>query len=133
MEAIMAGIYAEMAGNGTLSGVLTGGIYWVRAPQSADPPYAVIHLNADMREDTFTEEGETYQIQINAFEGTEGDDTNILDIFSKMKDVLDYANLTVAGYNHIVMKRDGNARYEYTEDEVWQLTMFYEAMIQKSK
>lgn len=131
MDAIFDAIDTLIAGDADLLAALVGGYHRYEAPQDdTDFPYATIHLIGVRPQDTFTEVGEVAGIQFNIFDDTRSMAT-VDDCFEKLKLVFDRAELSVTGYNHVYMLRQNAIPGRF--EGVWQWSVMYEVMIDKSK
>lgn len=136
MDALLAAIYGKISGS-ALSADVGGRVYLDEAPAGCEFPYVVFFIVSGVPDNVFTKYGESVLIQISLFSASAGA-TEITTMFNHLTALYDDAQLTVTGYNMIVMERQ-NLMTTVEEIEtpegkqtVKHWTVDYEAVIQKS-
>ena len=136
MDALLAAIYGKISGS-ALSSDVGGRVYLDEAPAGCEFPYVVFFIVSGVPDNVFNKYGESVTIQFSLFSDSAGA-AEITDMFNDLTAIYDDAQLTVTGYNMIVMERqnlitmvdlvetaDGTQTVKH-----WAVD--YEAVIQKS-
>ncbi len=140
LGAVFTAIYNKFIGDADLLAALGGDtgpdgrrMYNKRGKQDPTYPYVVAHIITAIPEDTLSEEGELLQVQFNIFDydrDSPDDDSTVNEVYSKLDDLYNKCDLTVAGYNFIYMMRQLVNPIE-TIDDTQQVSVTYEVMIQE--
>jgi hypothetical protein len=135
MKAIYKAIMDEYAANTNLVAALVGGLHLQLQEQQTvnQPPYpyATFFKVTQVPEYTFSELGENTIIQFDIFDNSTNVAT-ISDAATYLKTCFDLADLTVSGYNHILMMREWETE-PIPFDEVRQISIQYRLIIQKTR
>jgi len=136
MDALLAAIYGKISGS-ALSSDVGGRVYLDEAPAGCEFPYVVFFIVSGVPDNVFNKYGESVTIQFSLFSDSAGA-AEITDMFNDLTAIYDDAQLTVTGYNMIIMERQNLVtmveEIETTEGKqaVKHWAVDYEAIIQKS-
>ena len=126
MQAVFKGSWDEWAAHGGLPAVMPS-LDFVEAPAGTPLPYGVYWPVTQMRTDTFDSNSEEYLIQIDSY-AESWDATGILAMQAQVHACFDWCALTVAGWNHIYMRRVSTDRQR--EDDCWHGIDVYQLEVQ---
>jgi len=95
------------------------------------PPYAVFHVISDTPEWTFTTFFEKARIQFNLYSKKNGS-TEVEGLFTALKALYDWCELTIAGNVHLYMRRELARLSKDTENNVWVYNVDYEILMERN-
>ena len=136
MDALLAAIYGKISGS-ALSADVGGRVYLDEAPAGCEYPYIVFFIVSGVPDNVFNKYGESVTIQFSLFSDSAGA-AEITDMFNDLTALYDDVQLTVTGYNMIVMERQSLItmvdKVETADgtQTVKHWAVDYEAVIQKS-
>lgn len=136
MDALLTAIYSKLTGS-ALSSDVGGRIYLDEAPPGCEFPYIVFFIVSGVPDNAFNKSGESVTIQYSMFSASSGA-AEITDMFNDLTALYDDVQLTVTGYNMIVMERQSLItmvdKVETADgtQTVKHWAVDYEAVIQKS-
>ena len=136
MDALLAAIYSKLTGS-ALSSDVGGRVYLDEAPAGCEFPYVVFFIVSGVPDNVFNKYGESVMIQFSLFSDSAGA-TEITDMFNDLTALYDDVQLTVTGYNMIVMERQNlitmvdQVETADGTQTVKHWAVDYEAVIQKS-
>jgi hypothetical protein len=133
-EQVAKGIYAKFTGNEALSASLTGGLWFQRARQNPETPYAVYVLSGSNRDEIMGTADDAIinvDVQFNVFSDAVNGGKEIVDLLNDLAGCYDWQTLTIDGYQHIKMQPVNRLPMGYV-DEIWQGVANYELSIIKT-
>jgi len=122
--------FTDSTGAGTLYEALDGEMYNTQAPQDATRPYAVFFLISDVPHWTFDTTMENALIQFNIYDENPSV-VNIGNLYEKLTNLYDWAELSSTGYYSIYMKREFSNLEQFSE--IWQYACQYRIEFQKKE
>lgn len=107
---IINGLYTKFTeltngAHNTFYNDISGRLYRELANQGTTLPYAVFHVIDQVPDITFDTNFETVRIQFDLISDSESD-SEIEDMYTHLKDLYDWAELSISGYRHLEMKRE---------------------------
>lgn len=140
IESLRIGIYNVFLADSDLKTALGGDserrLYYTKAPQNPQSPYAVFQYVAGDIDLSFDQIFELTTWQFSIFNKSDNplSTTTINDVFKKMAAAYDdaEATMTVSGYSVISVTRN-TSNFLPTLDDMQQMVMSYEIMMQKSR
>lgn len=107
-------------------------MYYDEAPREPEYPYCVFHTPDIMHEFEFEEEFERATVQFN-YHSKEQSPDEVGDGMEYIKDMFDWADLSVTGYIFLEMRRIFTYAFKAQPENVWQGVVRYEMLIQKDE
>jgi len=129
MKAIKQAIYSKYDGDTDLEAALTNGLFFQDA-EGVDFPYGVFHMISIVPGRTFTEKMENCLFQFNLYSDN-ASDSEIDNMFQKLKACYDDAHLAVPGYYDIYLDREFSECFRV--DDIWQYSTRYRCELEKWK
>jgi len=114
-----------------LYNLVSGKFYKERAPQTATLPYVVYHIISIVPEWNFCSDFEKLRIQIDLFSSS-NDSTQVENMYTYLKELFDWRELVIDGYDHIWMRRELARLVKDPEDDNWNYTVDYEIFMEAS-
>ena len=133
MTPLFTGIYTLLAGSGLATNHIGTRMYPSEAPQNADFPYVTYELVSGTYDWTFCADMEFDEcvIQFNLFSDNLASPVEVNSMFAYLTTLYDWANLTVAGYTSLYMRREFFHLIRDTDAGVWQYVVQYRVMLQE--
>jgi hypothetical protein len=110
--------------------LVSGKFYKERAPQKATLPYVVYHIISIVPEWTFTTNFEKFRIQFDLFSNS-NDSTQVENMYTGLRELFDWRQLVVDGYDHVYMRRELARLVRDPEDDAWEYNVDYEIYIEQ--
>jgi len=130
---VFEALYALFAADTNFKAAVGGQFYPGIVDQDrATFPYAAYYLINDDSDWTFSEDIEYILIQISVYDNSNSQG-NILDAYEYLKVLFDDAELSVDGYNFVLMHRQQTTLVRDGIMETWHLTVDYEIEIQRNR
>jgi len=141
MKILFDAIYTHFDSDIALKAVLTGGLWFLIAPQNDDnespvvtPPYAVYNPITVGSSYTFTENYENFIFQFNIFSTSYENLEKVFDAFVGDENPgvgFDFAELTPSGYLPAKLIREARGYSYDQETRLWQMTLTYSIDLEK--
>ena len=131
MNPLLTGIFTKFNAlpHNTFYNAISGQLYTRIAPQGTAYPYAVLDIVTGIGDWNFTHEFDDIDIQFNLF-GQSTSETEIGDLYTKLRSLYDDCALTVVGYTHLFMQYDQYWSLTNAEDSIRQYTVQYHILLQ---
>jgi hypothetical protein len=113
----------------TLRGLVTGGMWYERAPYNQTPPYIDFTLEIIDKIKTYDSRIEVVVLTFSIFSGDKQTPKETFNIFSALTSVYDYVVLTVTGFKMVKCERDTDIPLKDPDNEGYQNTVGYTVWI----
>ncbi len=131
IQDVFTGIYNKFNTGNTFDLAVGGRFHPHIAPQNSTYPYSVYFLIVDAPEYTYNTEMESLLIQFDIFDN-DFSAVTVLDAQKKLWALFDLTTLTVAGYTHVIMKRQSHRLLREDEPAIWHSITDYEILLYKN-
>lgn len=113
----------------TLKALVTGGMWYERAPQNQTPPYIDFTLEIIDKNRTYDSRIEIVTLTFTIFSGDKQTPKETFDIFKELTAVYDDVVLTVTGFKMVLCERDTSIPLKDPDNEGYQNTVDYTVWI----
>lgn len=122
-------IYNKYDNDAALKAQLTGGFHNTEAQQGANRPFGVFQLISNTQRLTFSEEQESFILQIKLF-SDKNSKTELNRMFNALKNTYDFTVFTMINYTSVSCKRINAIPTKI--NDVWQYMVQYLILIEKN-
>ena len=133
IDKIAQGVMQKYNSDATFGSILSGGMFFQRAPQDVSFPYGVFFITGIEREEIMggaTNALFDVSIQFSVFTDATDGGSYLAGLMSRLDSVFDWVVLQVDGYNCFKMQPEVMHPILYT-DEIWQGSKDYSLGLQK--
>lgn len=113
----------------TLRDLVTGGMWYERAPQKQPPPYIDFTIEIIDKMKTYDSRIEIIDLVFTPFSADKQTPKETFNIFKELSDVYDYVVLTVTGFKMVKCERDTAIPLKDPDNEGYQNTVGYTVWI----
>ena len=131
MRELETAIWSRYNGSAALKAVLTNGLHNTIVPQSVQEPYAVFQIISGIPRHTFSHVNEDIILQFRIRSKISESSAELNNIFAALTTLYDDAELTISGYDSVMMKRNIYSKSQ-DDDGIWIYFVQYLIEIEKN-
>jgi hypothetical protein len=128
VNALLTGIYTKFNAANTFKTAVGGRMFSRYAPQDTPYPFAVLDIVTGIGDWNFTQAFDDVDIQFNLFSQSTSE-TEIGDLYAKLRVLYDDCALTVVGYTHLLMHYDQYWSFSDPKENIRQYTVQYNILL----
>lgn len=127
MTQVLSAIKAQFQGNAVLKGLLTGGLYFQQAPQTASSPYGVYYYMGSTQDEFMggaDDNIKEIEIQFNLFDDYDDGGVRLAGIMEKLRQAFDWQTIKIDDYQCLKVEPISEFGVRMIDD-IWQATINY--------
>jgi hypothetical protein len=129
MNQLFKAIYSKFRDGGDYFDAIEGRLYYGRAPQNCELPYAVFFGVTSTPEDTFGEEIDEISVQFNNYSDYSSY-TQAGDLLEECRDCFDKKSIEVVDRRDVILNREFSTP-PWEHDVVWVTSIEFSALMQR--